>query len=162
MLWFIGIAFIRRISIWDKPFVFIAGNDNRLSLSRLQAFLWTLIIFGSFFAAMAIHTRIKPTTPESEKEYKTKAETAANTAATRKTIKEQADKEVMAAETNSLAADKTAFDKQTMANTNSFSNANTSEATKVHEEANTAAYAQAAEAIKNNRIQIAAQAQTRN
>ena len=55
LLWFVGIAFVRRASVLDKPFVFIAGNDNRLSLSRLQAFLWTLVIFGSFFTAMAIH-----------------------------------------------------------------------------------------------------------
>jgi hypothetical protein len=30
----------------------ITGNDGRLSLSRLQAFLWTMLILGSFCAAM--------------------------------------------------------------------------------------------------------------
>ncbi|MEI9970700.1 MAG: hypothetical protein WDO73_00875 [Ignavibacteriota bacterium] len=41
-----------------RIFAFIAGGDNRLSLSRLQAFAWTLVIFGSFGAAMAVHNHI--------------------------------------------------------------------------------------------------------
>jgi hypothetical protein len=32
----------------------VTGNDGRLSLSRLQAFAWTLIILGSFCAAMTV------------------------------------------------------------------------------------------------------------
>ncbi len=44
-----------------KALGFVVGNDNRLSLSRLQAFVWTLVIFGSFFAAMAVHAKIEPT-----------------------------------------------------------------------------------------------------
>ncbi len=41
-----------------SPFLaYIAGSDNRLSLSRLQAFLWTLVIFGAFAAAMAVHAK---------------------------------------------------------------------------------------------------------
>ena len=41
-----------------KAFAFIAGSDNRLSLSRLQVLAWTLVIFGSFTAAMVIHNPI--------------------------------------------------------------------------------------------------------
>ncbi len=35
-----------------------AGHDGRLSLSRLQALAWTLIIFAAFCAAMAVHPAI--------------------------------------------------------------------------------------------------------
>lgn len=34
---------------------FIAGADGRLSLSRLQAFAWTLVIFGAYAAAFIVH-----------------------------------------------------------------------------------------------------------
>ncbi len=60
VIWLIGTIFIKRPKISDKLLAFIAGGDNRLSLSRLQAFMWTLTIFGSFVAAMAIHTKITP------------------------------------------------------------------------------------------------------
>ena len=76
LLWFIGIAFIRRSRAWDKFFVFVAGSDNRLSLSRLQAFLWTLAIFGSFFAAMAIHSQIKPVSQAEARDYEKAAQDA--------------------------------------------------------------------------------------
>lgn len=36
-------------------FGLIAGADNRLSLSRLQAFAWTMVIFGTFAAATGRH-----------------------------------------------------------------------------------------------------------
>ena len=36
----------------------IGGHDGRLSLSRLQAFAWTMILFGSYCAAMIVHPRI--------------------------------------------------------------------------------------------------------
>jgi hypothetical protein len=59
VLWMIGGG----VAYWKKRqsplFAYIAGSDNRLSLSRLQAFLWTLVIFGAFAAAMTIHTRIE-------------------------------------------------------------------------------------------------------
>ena len=58
-------------------FAFIAGSDNRLSLSRLQAFMWTLVIFGSFVAAMAIHTKIPPWTETDINRAKTNAEITA-------------------------------------------------------------------------------------
>lgn len=60
VIWLIGTLFIKRQKTSDKLLAFIAGSDNRLSLSRLQAFAWTLVIFGSFVAAMAIHTKITP------------------------------------------------------------------------------------------------------
>ncbi|MEO5818162.1 MAG: hypothetical protein ABIT20_23030 [Gemmatimonadaceae bacterium] len=34
---------------------FIAGADGRLSLSRAQAFVWTLVIFGAYAAAFVVH-----------------------------------------------------------------------------------------------------------
>jgi hypothetical protein len=37
---------------------FIGGSDGRLSLSRLQALIWTLVIFASFAAAMAVSTSV--------------------------------------------------------------------------------------------------------
>lgn len=46
---------------WGQPAAFlglIAGSDNRLSLSRLQAFAWTLVIFGGFAAAMAVSVKV--------------------------------------------------------------------------------------------------------
>src|SRR5258708_7492406 len=42
---------------WRRKRIFglIAGADNRLSLSRLQAFVWTMVIFGTYSAAMWLH-----------------------------------------------------------------------------------------------------------
>lgn len=76
VLWLIGITFIRRRYVSDKFFVFIAGSDNRLSLSRLQAFAWTLVIFGSFVAAMAIHKHIPPVSSAQAKVYEKAAKDA--------------------------------------------------------------------------------------
>lgn len=75
-LWFIGSAFIPRPKLSAKILAFIAGSDNRLSLSRLQAFTWSLIIFGSFAAAMTIHTRILPTTSDEISRLKSGADAA--------------------------------------------------------------------------------------
>jgi hypothetical protein len=36
----------------------VTGRDGRLSLSRLQAFAWTMLIAGAYCAAMAVHPRI--------------------------------------------------------------------------------------------------------
>src|SRR5216684_3450105 len=62
-LWLLG-AIVNRgqRSRAARVFAFMVGTDNRLSLSRLQAFLWSLVIFGSFASAMAIHKDIKPAT----------------------------------------------------------------------------------------------------
>lgn len=37
--------------------VFIGGDDDRLSLSKTQAFAWTLIIMSSYLAAMVVHEK---------------------------------------------------------------------------------------------------------
>ncbi len=58
LIWLLGALANRGHGPSAKALSFIVGSDNRLSLSRLQAFAWTLVIFGSFFAAMAIHTKI--------------------------------------------------------------------------------------------------------
>src|SRR5436190_22199641 len=62
-LWLVGCLIVRARG-WDRALAFIVGGDNRISLSRLQAFCWTLVIFGSFFAAMAVHSKIVAHTPE--------------------------------------------------------------------------------------------------
>lgn len=36
-------------------FKVVVGSDNRLSLSRVQAFAWTMVIVASWVAAMAVH-----------------------------------------------------------------------------------------------------------
>ncbi len=76
-LWAAGTFFIRRDEKSAKVWAFIAGSDNRLSLSRLQAFAWTLVIFGSFAAAIGIHTKISPVTAEQAKVYRNDADFAA-------------------------------------------------------------------------------------
>ncbi len=62
-LWLFVAAIVRRKGFKERAFALIAGSDNRLSLSRLQAFGWTLVIFGSFAAAMTIHTTINAGSP---------------------------------------------------------------------------------------------------
>ena len=63
LLWLFVAAIVKRKGFKERAFALIAGSDNRLSLSRLQAFGWTLVIFGSFAAAMTIHTTIKAGIP---------------------------------------------------------------------------------------------------
>jgi hypothetical protein len=58
LIWLLGALANRGHGFSARALGFVVGSDNRLSLSRLQAFLWTLIIFGSYFAAMAIHSDI--------------------------------------------------------------------------------------------------------
>lgn len=58
VLWLIGAIAVKRRPLIVRLLSIVAGSDNRLSLSRLQAFAWTLVIFGSFAAAMAVHTHI--------------------------------------------------------------------------------------------------------
>jgi len=62
LIWLLGATANRGHGPSAKALGFIVGSDGRLSLSRLQAFIWTLVIFGSYFAAIVIHTKIEPTT----------------------------------------------------------------------------------------------------
>src|SRR5205807_4486585 len=55
LLWLIGAGAASKKARNSPFFAYIAGSDHRLSLSRLQAFLWTLTIFGAFSAATAVH-----------------------------------------------------------------------------------------------------------
>lgn len=80
VLWLIGTA-AARSGVGARIVAFFAGGDNRLSLSRLQAFLWTLVIFGSFVAAMAIHQKIYPVTTRESKERVERAKAEAEAAA---------------------------------------------------------------------------------
>jgi hypothetical protein len=61
LIWLLGALANRGHEPSAKALGFVVGSDNRLSLSRLQAFLWTLIIFGSYFAAIAVHAKIEAT-----------------------------------------------------------------------------------------------------
>src|SRR5262245_13206264 len=58
LLWGIAILATKRKGSGARAFTIIAGSDNRLSLARLQAFAWTLVIFGSYVAAMTVHNHI--------------------------------------------------------------------------------------------------------
>ena len=60
LLWLFGALANRGHRFTARVLAFMVGSDNRLSLSRFQAFFWTLVIFGSYFAAMAIHADIHP------------------------------------------------------------------------------------------------------
>jgi hypothetical protein len=41
------------------PLAFVVGSDDRLSLSRLQAFVWTMAIFGTYAAAWWNHGPVR-------------------------------------------------------------------------------------------------------
>lgn len=55
VLWLIGGGAAFKKGRNSPFFAYIAGSDQRLSLSRAQAFAWTLTIFGAFTAAMVFH-----------------------------------------------------------------------------------------------------------
>src|SRR5262249_28082739 len=68
ILWGIAAMATKRRGPGARAFAIVAGSDNRLSLARLQALAWTLVIFGSFVAAMSIHdTIISGTAADQEK-----------------------------------------------------------------------------------------------
>ncbi len=104
-LWLLG-AIVNRgqRSRAARVFAFMVGTDNRLSLSRLQAFLWSLVIFGSFASAMAIHKDIKPATTAEIDTATKKAKEAADTAAAKKTVYQSALAEAAATEAAGNAA----------------------------------------------------------
>lgn len=85
-LWAVGTLFINRNELTSKIFAFLAGSDNRLSLSRFQAFLWTLVIFGSWVAAMGIHTKIVPVTAAKQLEYNQQLKTVKDQSEALKTV----------------------------------------------------------------------------
>lgn len=80
MLWSIGALAVKRRPLSARIFAFVAGSDNRLSLSRLQAFGWTLVIFGSFAAAMMTHAPISGGGDAAAKRRQSMAKTAFDTA----------------------------------------------------------------------------------
>jgi hypothetical protein len=62
LLWWLAAGVLRRGD--QRPFfAVISGADARLSLSRLQAFLWTFVIVGTYVSAMTLHPPIDITTP---------------------------------------------------------------------------------------------------
>jgi hypothetical protein len=56
----VGISAVREVP--SPLLALVAGSDNRLSLSRLQAFAWTWVIFGGFAAATAVSTKVSADT----------------------------------------------------------------------------------------------------
>jgi hypothetical protein len=58
----LGLLVILRLSVGKDHSILaiIAGHDGRLSISRLQAFMWTMAIFGTYAAATAVHPTIRP------------------------------------------------------------------------------------------------------
>lgn len=62
LLWWLAAGVLRRGD--QRPFfAVISGADARLSLSRLQAFLWTFVIVGTYVSAMTLHPPILIITP---------------------------------------------------------------------------------------------------
>lgn len=61
-LWLLTILAGWRLGAGAPLLAFITGSDNRLSVSRLQAFLWTFIVFGAYAAALAVSTKVTDTT----------------------------------------------------------------------------------------------------
>jgi hypothetical protein len=57
-LWLLGAVRSYRVGKVSPLLTIIIGSDNRLSLSRLQSFAWTLVIFGAFVAAMAVSNKL--------------------------------------------------------------------------------------------------------
>jgi len=110
-LWGLGALANRGHGFWACVLAFMVGSDNRLSLSRLQAFVWTLVIFGSFAAAMSIHTPIKSATPEEVKAANDAAKKSSDDSASRQKDYEAA----KADEAKAIAASQAAHDAATVA-----------------------------------------------
>ncbi len=103
-LWALGASANRGRGFVPRVLGFMVGTDNRLSLSRLQAFLWTLVIFGSFAASMAIHTHIKSGTQAEVEAATKKAKDAAEEATNAKAAYQAARAEEVKAKGASKAA----------------------------------------------------------
>src|SRR5262245_35469737 len=73
LLWGIAILVTKQKGSRTRAFTIIAGSDNRLSLARLQALAWTLVIFGSYVAAMTIHNHITVGSPAEREKAKADA-----------------------------------------------------------------------------------------
>jgi len=113
ILWIIGALANRGGDIRDRIFGFAVGTDGRLSLSRLQAFLWTLVIFGSFAAAMCVHKKISPGSPTEVNKRSDDAKAAADRASAAKVDYDAAIVNAKAAaakkQSDRLAADNAVF-----------------------------------------------------
>ena len=109
-LWLLAAAVVSRKGVKARLGALIAGSDNRLSLSRLQAFGWTLVIFGSFAAAMVIHTTIKAGTQAEIDKAKADAQTASQKAETLKATASTRAADAKAAIEAKAAAEKAAND----------------------------------------------------
>ena len=148
VLWLIGALAIKRRPLIVRLLSLIAGDDNRLSLSRLQAFAWTLVIFGSFASAMGVHSHIDVGT---RIETKQKSDAA-------KRILEQAEADLKTSDAN-VAAAKKDLDAATTAWNNADGNATKSrvlvagagEAEKAAAEKKAADDQKSADALKSQR-----------
>jgi hypothetical protein len=90
VLWFL-VAGLSHRGGEKKLRAIVSGHDGRLSLSRLQAFAWTMILFGSFCAAMAVHPRIVIASDDDRTAAKSAYDAAAAAQKTSEEAKKSAD-----------------------------------------------------------------------
>jgi hypothetical protein len=103
VLWMIATASVARQGFQERAFALIAGDDGRLSLARLQALSWTLVIFGAFVAAMLVRDRITTGSPEEIGRAHDVAKAAAEKALAARTALEKALSDSIAAQTAETA-----------------------------------------------------------
>jgi hypothetical protein len=83
-LWIVGAIANRGQNMAARLLGFAVGTDGRLSISRVQAFAWTLVIFGSYASAMGIHKKISAASPEEIQRLTDAAAAASDRASTAK------------------------------------------------------------------------------
>ena len=89
LLWGLAASLVKTGS-GPKVWALVGGGDHRLSLSRLQAFCWTLVIIGSYVAAMAVHPAIRLGSPDDKKKAQERAShSAEELAATQRVVLEK-------------------------------------------------------------------------
>ncbi|MBI1761946.1 MAG: hypothetical protein HYR56_10970 [Acidobacteria bacterium] len=94
LLWAVAAFATKQKGLGVRAFAFIAGSDNRLSLAKLQALAWTLVIFGSFAAAMISHNPIASGGEAEQKQAVADADKATQKA---EELKKEAEKALTAA-----------------------------------------------------------------
>lgn len=109
-LWLLGAWVNRGHGFWARILGFIVGTDNRLSLSRLQAFLWTLVIFGSYAAATSCRSDIRSGAQAEAQKVAAYAKDAVDKATKAKADANKADTDARSAADAATAAEITSQD----------------------------------------------------
>jgi len=104
VLWTIATVSAGKRGFHERAFALIAGDDGRLSLARLQALSWTLVIFGAFVAAMVIRDRIVAGSTEEIGRAQDAAKAATEKAQAARTALEKALSDSIAAQTAETTA----------------------------------------------------------